>query len=100
MRAGQQWEYKRECLVQERTRLQELAMQAFCKITYVDREWSQRTLIDGAGRQNAQKGNIYLQFDPEATLGSPAVGGRSSPTRLRAATSSSCRASTSSSSRL
>ena len=37
MQAAQRWEYKRECLHEERKHLMEQAMKAFCKVVYVDR---------------------------------------------------------------
>jgi len=49
LRAEQKWAYKRECLQQERMRLMELAMAAFCKVVYVDRALDHRTLKHASG---------------------------------------------------
>ena len=43
LKAAQRWDYKKTCLQQERTRLMELAMEAFCKVVYVDRGWREHT---------------------------------------------------------
>lgn len=91
VRANQQWEYKRECLLQERTRLQELSMQAFCKVVYVDRGWRQGTLIEGISGEEIGKDlpqSAYPQFDKEASISSPLAPlrpGRASPPAGRSA---------------
>lgn len=47
MEAAQRWEYKRECLFQERSQLLEQTMQAFCKIVYKDHTSDHCSLIHG-----------------------------------------------------
>ena len=47
LEAAQKWEYRRECLNQERLRLMELAMKAFCKVVYVDQREDFKTLVHG-----------------------------------------------------
>lgn len=48
LEAAQKWEYRRECLQQERMRLMELAMAAFCKVVYEDRGLNNnRSLVHG-----------------------------------------------------
>ena len=54
IRAAQNVEYRAECLRQERARLHELAMQAFCKVGY--------SLDDGAGLVPLHRGPVGGRF--------------------------------------
>ena len=47
LEASQRWDYKKECLAQDRRQLAELAMKAFCKIVYVDHGAVHQTLMHG-----------------------------------------------------
>lgn len=47
LKAAQRWDYKKTCLQQERTRLMEQAMEAFCKVVRVDRGWREHTAMHG-----------------------------------------------------
>jgi hypothetical protein len=49
VKAEQKWLYKRMCLHQERMRLMEISMSAFCKAVYVDRGLQYRSLIHDSG---------------------------------------------------
>ena len=60
VQAAMRWEYKRETLQQERQRLMEMAMKAFCKVVYVDRGLEYRTLMS----------NFRGQGDPQVLASS------------------------------
>lgn len=47
LQAAQKWEYRKECLQHERTRLMELAMSAFCKVVYMERGLGNHSLVHG-----------------------------------------------------
>ena len=52
VKAAQRWEYKRQCLQQERTRLMELAMEAVCKVFWTpERTPTNHTLLREASGQ-------------------------------------------------
>ena len=55
LQAAQRWEYKRECLKQERGQLLEMTMQAFCKVVYV-----------GVGTQRVPSHSSLLSNSPPA----------------------------------
>ena len=65
MEAAQRWEYKRECLKQERSQLLELTMEAFCKIVYKNHSLDHCSLIHGhrPGGDHANEGALTNKPD-------------------------------------
>jgi hypothetical protein len=73
VKAEQRWEYKRVCLQEERTRLLELAMKAFCKIVYTDRT-SHKTTTLQHGHEPSEPtvlpyGTVELELEPPSRRG-------------------------------
>ena len=70
---AQKWEYKKECLHQERQRLLEMAMSAFCKVVYVDRGLHHTTLVHGGGPGGDPQviSSAYEEGSPRAMVRSP-----------------------------
>eukprot|EP00325_Prymnesiales_sp_UTEX-LB-985_P025378 CAMPEP_0174733754 /NCGR_PEP_ID=MMETSP1094-20130205/61962_1 /TAXON_ID=156173 /ORGANISM="Chrysochromulina brevifilum, Strain UTEX LB 985" /LENGTH=201 /DNA_ID=CAMNT_0015936455 /DNA_START=116 /DNA_END=721 /DNA_ORIENTATION=- len=60
MQAAQRWEYKRECMREERRELLELTLQAFCKIVRVDHAPRHQSLIHNTNLNTDASGEMDI----------------------------------------